>query len=135
MPLTIIEPFGWPISRHSSVHSSFRACVLSVLFCVLFPSPPVRLTTDRSIEFKIKHTHTHTKQETPPLKDIAAAIKVSGISKIDLSMDEVKLIVTTLVYDGLLEEVRGAASRFNRNVSETGGEIYCTERRGGAREK
>ncbi|CAN0381695.1 unnamed protein product, partial [Hapterophycus canaliculatus] len=51
------------------------------------------------------------------LKDIAAAIKVSGISKIDLSMDEVKLIVSTLVYDGLLEEVRGAASRFNRDVS------------------
>lgn len=57
-------------------------------------------------------------QQTPPLKDIAAAIKVSGISKIDLSMDEVKLIVTTLVYDGLLEEVRGAVSRFNRDVSE-----------------
>ena len=55
-------------------------------------------------------------QQTPPLKDIAAAIKVSGISKIDLSMEEVKLIVSTLVYDGLLEEVRGAASRFNRNV-------------------
>lgn len=53
------------------------------------------------------------------MKDIAAAIKVSGISKIDLSMDEVKLIVTTLVYDGLLEEVRGAVSRFNRDVSET----------------
>lgn len=56
-------------------------------------------------------------QQTPPLKDIAAAIKVSGISKIDLSMEEVKLIVNALVYDGELEEVRGAASRFNRDVS------------------
>lgn len=56
-------------------------------------------------------------QQTPPLKDIAAAIKVSGISKIDLSMEEVKLIVNALVYDGELEEVRGAASRFNRAVS------------------
>ena len=62
-------------------------------------------------------------QQTPPLKDIAAAIKVSGISKIDLSMEEVKLIVSTLVYDGLLEEVRGAASRFNRNVGGNG----CTK--------
>lgn len=62
-------------------------------------------------------------QQTPPLKDIAAAIKVSGISKIDLSMEEVKLIVSTLVYDGLLEEVRGAASRFNRNV----GCNWCTK--------
>ncbi|CAN0509347.1 unnamed protein product, partial [Ectocarpus sp. 12 AP-2014] len=52
-------------------------------------------------------TKPTTPQETPPLKDIAAAIKVSGISKIDLSMEEVKLIVSTLVYDGLLEEVRG----------------------------
>lgn len=50
------------------------------------------------------------------MKDIAAAIQVSGISKIDLSMEEVKLIVSTLVYDGLLEEVRGVASRFNRDV-------------------
>ena len=57
-------------------------------------------------------------QQTPALKDIAAAIKVSGISKIDLSMEEVKLIVNTLVYDGELEEVRGAASRFSRGVSE-----------------
>lgn len=56
-------------------------------------------------------------QQTTPLKDIAAAIKVSGISKIDLAIEEVKLIVNTLVYDGLLEEVRGAASRFNRDVS------------------
>lgn len=56
-------------------------------------------------------------QQTSPLKDIAAAIKVSGISKIDLAMEEVKLIVDTLVYDGQLEEVRGAASMFNREVS------------------
>lgn len=32
-------------------------------------------------------------------------------------MEEVKLIVNALVYDGELEEVRGAASRFNRDVS------------------
>lgn len=57
-------------------------------------------------------------QQTSPLKDIAAAIKVSGISKIDLSLDEVKLIVNTLVYDGDLEEIRGSASRFNRDVSD-----------------
>lgn len=56
-------------------------------------------------------------QQTPPLKDIAASIKVSGISKIDLSLDEVKLIVNTLVYDGLLEEVRAAATRCSRDVS------------------
>eukprot|EP00752_Nemacystus_decipiens_P003041 g2819.t1 len=48
--------------------------------------------------------------------------QVSGISKIDLSMDEVKLIVTTLVYDGLLEEVRGAVSRFNRDAGD--GPVY-----------
>lgn len=78
-------------------------------------------------------TSTHATKETPPLKDIAAAIKVSGISKIDLSMDEVKLIVTTLVYDGLLEEVQGAASRFNRNVSETAGKLYTKGERGGWR--
>lgn len=68
-------------------------------------------------------------QQTPPLKDIAAAIKVSGISKIDLSMEEVKLIVSTLVYDGLLEEVRGAASRFNRNVGSM--DLRSNERKDG----
>lgn len=84
--------------------------------------------TDQEFDYEfVKHLSTYVlsyvkEQQTPPLKDIAAAIKVSGISKIDLSMEEVKLIVSTLVYDGLLEEVRGAASRFNRNAGD--GPVY-----------
>ncbi|CAN0559640.1 unnamed protein product [Ectocarpus sp. 12 AP-2014] len=84
--------------------------------------------TDQEFDYEfVKHLSSYVlsyvkEQETPPLKDIAAAIKVSGISKIDLSMEEVKLIVSTLVYDGLLEEVRGAASRFNRDAGD--GPVY-----------
>ncbi|CAM9203501.1 unnamed protein product [Ascophyllum nodosum] len=96
-------------------------------------TPPKAITggpwyTDQEFDYDfVKHLSNYVlsyvkEQQTPALKDIAAAIKVSGISKIDLSMEEVKLIVNTLVYDGELEEVRGAASRFSRGAGD--GPVY-----------
>lgn len=91
MPYQRLPQVGWMTARSRPVAEKFARAP--------FPSSEHR-----------------SRQQTPALKDIAEAIKVSGISKIDLSIDEVKLIVNSLVYDGVLEEVRGPAARFNRNV-------------------
>ena len=32
-------------------------------------------------------------------------VRISGISKVELSLDELELVLQTLVYDGRLEEV------------------------------
>eukprot|EP01035_Chromulina_nebulosa_P021444 gene21444-27777_t len=42
------------------------------------------------------------------LNSIASKVKVSGISKVELSYEELELVVQTLVYDGRLEEVQSS---------------------------
>lgn len=37
---------------------------------------------------------------------INARVRISGISKVELSLEELELVLQTLVYDGRLEEVR-----------------------------
>lgn len=40
------------------------------------------------------------------LQDIAHKVRMSGVSKVDLSLEELELVVDTLIYDYRLEEVR-----------------------------
>jgi DNA-directed RNA polymerase III subunit RPC6 len=40
------------------------------------------------------------------LQDIAHKVRISGVSKVDLSLEELELVVNTLIYDYRLEEVR-----------------------------
>ncbi|CAM9503708.1 unnamed protein product [Discosporangium mesarthrocarpum] len=49
--------------------------------------------------------------KTASLSEIADRIKVCGATKVDLSQEEVQLVVNTLVYDGLLEEASFSHSR------------------------
>jgi DNA-directed RNA polymerase III subunit RPC6 len=39
------------------------------------------------------------------LQDIAHKVRISGVSKVDLSLEELELVVNTLIYDYRLEEV------------------------------
>jgi DNA-directed RNA polymerase III subunit RPC6 len=42
---------------------------------------------------------------------VDAMVKVSGISKVELSQEELELVLQTLVFDGRLEEVREGTAR------------------------
>lgn len=50
------------------------------------------------------------------LQDIAHKVRVSGVSKVDLSLEELELVVNTLIYDYRLEEVTTIVARY---ASET----------------
>eukprot|EP01032_Pedospumella_encystans_P019805 gene19805-22512_t len=57
--------------------------------------------------FIVQMVHAH-KEQMMDLAAIAEKIRISGISKIELSPDETELVVNTLVYDGRLEEINSS---------------------------
>mmetsp|Transcript_12258 Transcript_12258/g.18570 ORF Transcript_12258/g.18570 Transcript_12258/m.18570 type:complete len:293 (+) Transcript_12258:48-926(+) len=54
------------------------------------------------------------------VSDISAKVRISGISKIELSGDEIDLVLQTLVFDGKLEEVKHAVVA----LTGQGGKMY-----------
>ena len=54
------------------------------------------------------------------VNDIAGRIRISGISKVELSQDELELVIQTLVYDGRLEEVRGSLLAMTNRFKQSG---------------
>jgi DNA-directed RNA polymerase III subunit RPC6 len=47
------------------------------------------------------------------LNGINSRVRISGISKVELSLEELELVLQTLVYDGRLEEVSNMISCLN----------------------
>lgn len=60
--------------------------------------------------------------------EIANRIRISGISKVDLSSDESDLVLQTLVYDGKLEEVRHQVALTASSLDSGGGKVYKISR-------
>jgi hypothetical protein len=48
---------------------------------------------------------TYTLHSVRYASGINARVRISGISKVELSLEELELVLQTLVYDGRLEEV------------------------------
>lgn len=69
------------------------------------------------------------------LQDIAHKVRVSGVSKVDLSLEELELVVNTLIYDYRLEEVRTIveerAHRVRTNASNKSCAVVVGEYIGG----
>jgi DNA-directed RNA polymerase III subunit RPC6 len=54
---------------------------------------------------------------------INARVRISGISKVELSLEELELVLQTLVYDGRLEEVRTSVLSYTGHTG-TGQTMY-----------
>ena len=63
---------------------------------VIIPPHALDLTCDYLVDVQGKAS----------LKQVADLVRVSGISKIELSPDDFQTIINSLVYDGKIEEVR-----------------------------
>jgi DNA-directed RNA polymerase III subunit RPC6 len=57
------------------------------------------------------------------LTGINARVRISGISKVELSIEELELVLQTLVYDARLEEVRSSVLSYTGHAG-TGQTMY-----------
>jgi DNA-directed RNA polymerase III subunit RPC6 len=51
-------------------------------------------------------------------------VRISGISKVELSIDELELVLQTLVYDGRLEDVKSSVLILTNKAASSGKTIY-----------